>query len=189
MSDLNTVKELIAKGDKEQTIRLLASILLKNTSDLEAWMLLGELLDEPSKKRACYKQVLRLSPDHLLAIKKLQELDAPRPAPPDPPPVTNSRKARAENQSSLEETRESLKVVPYQEPYPPANSSTDSQEIILFLVVGIAAFLMILFILISPADPSGDTAANNDALWAVLISFAVIAFIFIIFSASNKHRG
>lgn len=187
MSDLNTIKKLIAKGDKEQTIGLLASILLKDTNDLEAWMLLGELLDDPPKKRACYRQVLKLSPDNLLALKRLQELDGSLPAPPQ---ATDSKKAWPVNDGSADETKKSMKTIPYQEPYyPPVKNSTDGQEVVLFVIAGIGALLMILFILMSPADPAGEASANNDALWAVLISFAVIAVIFIIFSGSNKHRS
>ena len=189
MSDINKVKELIAKGDKEQTIGLLASILLKNTDDLESWMLLGELIDDPAKKRSCYKQVLRLSPGHLLALQRLQELDGP---PPDPPPAANAREAQALHPGSADETKKGMRAIPYQEPYqPPVRSSTEGQEIVLFVIAGIGALLMILFILLSPGDPSapGETAASNDALWAVLITFAVIAVIFIIFSTSNKHHS
>jgi hypothetical protein len=190
MSDLNTVKALIARGDKEQTIGLLASILLKDTNDLEAWMLLAELLDDPTRKRACYKQVLRLSPDNLLALKKLQELDRPLPGPLDPPAAeTNSRKARTVNRDAFDETKRNIKAVPYQEPYSPPRSSTDGQEIVLFLVVGIAAFLMILFFFVSPVEPSGESSGNNTALWVGLISLVLVIFIIVIFSASNKHRG
>jgi hypothetical protein len=187
MSDLQTVKALIARGDKEQTIGLLASILLKDTNDLEAWMLLAELLDDPTRKRACYKQVLRLSPDNLLALKKLQELDGPLP---DPAPAeTNSGKARTGNRHAFAETKRNIQAVPYQDPYPPARNSTDGQEIVLFLVVGIAAFLMILFFFVSPVEPSGDSSGNHTALWVGLISLVLIIFIIVIFSASNKHRG
>jgi hypothetical protein len=189
MSDLNKVKELIARGEKEQTVGLLASLLLKNTDDLEAWELLAELIDDPARKRACYKQVLRLSPGNLLALKKLYELDG---GSPEPVPAADSTKAPPATHGSADETKKRLRAVPYQEPYqPPFKSSTEGQEVVLFAIAGIGALLMILFILLSPGDPSapGESSANNDALWAVLISFAVIAVIFIIFSTSNKHRG
>jgi hypothetical protein len=185
MSDMDKVKELIARGEKEQTIGLLASALLKNTNDLESWMLLGELLDDPLKKRACYKQVLRLAPDNLLALKKLQELDG---SPPEPPAAANSTKPPAENKSSLDETRKKLKTVPYRAPYPPAGDSTDGKEVIIYAVVGIAAFLVLFFILANPSEPTGEVSESDRVLWVTLISLILSAVMIILIAIGGKHR-
>jgi hypothetical protein len=181
MSDLDHVKGLIARGDKEKAIRLLASILLKNRRDVEAWLLMGEIVDDPARKKDCYNQVLKLSPYGLHALTKLQELGEPSP---DGPPVTIAAEDEIDNKLSAKESGPTSNFVSNRIAYPPANKSKEGPEIIGYVIGGIAGFLAILYVIASPGDSSND----SNILYLGLIFLSLIAGIIVV-SVNNKHRG
>jgi len=181
MSDLDKVKVLITRGDKENAIALLASILMKNKDEVEAWLLLGEMIDDPSRKKDCYNQVLRLSPHSLNALTKLQELEKP---PPTDSQITSSKDAQEASKDSLNKVRQNSNYFPNQNPFPPVNNSRDVLEIIFYIIGGIAAFLVILYVIGS----TSYSASDSNTLCAGLIFLSLIAGILIL-SVSNKNRG
>lgn len=180
MSDLATAQRLIAGGERDKAIGLLASILLKNREECEAWLLLGDLIDEPSRKKVCYQQVLRLSPQNSHALTKLgelqlQPLSQPAESPDDPAPGS---------ESSLVETRPKIQSVPSRISYPDRRASGGGREIIGYVLGGIAGFLVLLYIIASPGDPSRD----SNSLYVGLVFLSLIAVVIAI-SASSKKRG
>lgn len=181
MNDLDHIKGLIARGDKEQATGLLAAILLKNKDDLEAWLLLGETIDDPSRKKFCYEQVLRLSQSGLHALTKLQELGEFSPV---GSPVTISKHEEAGNKGSPKETRPTSNSVSNRSFYPPVNKSKEGPEIIGYVLGGIAAFLAILYVIANP----GETSKESNILYLGLIFLGLIAGI-IVLSVNNKNRS
>ncbi len=183
MSDLDKVKVLISRGDKEKAIGLLASILIKNRDEVEAWQLLGEMIDNPSRKKDCYNQVLRLSPHNLHALTRLQELEEP---PLSEPQITSSKDVQNQevNKGSLTKVGQTSNYVPNQNSYPPAKNSSDVLEIVIFIIGGIAAFFMILYVIGRTSYSSSD----SNILCVGLILLGLIAGI-VVLSLGNKNRS
>lgn len=179
MSDLDRAKGLIADGDKENAIPLLASILIKNRNELEAWVLLGDMIDDPARKKDCYKQVLRLSPRNFHALTRLQELEEA----PAGQQIANPETPQANNGRSTGELRKPG-YMPDQNLFRPPSDSTGGAEIIGYVIGGIAGFLVILYVITSP----GDSTSVSDSLYIGLIFLALIAGI-IIFAVSYRNRG
>ena len=183
MNDLSEVKALIARGDKENAIARLASILVENKDHVEAWLLMGELIDDPARKKDCYNQVLRLSPYGLQALMQLQELGEP---PPAQQPITDSKDnlPQTVDERSVDETKRRINFVPLQHSYAPVDNSRQGTEVIGFVIGGIAAFLLILYVILNP----GSSFNNSNTLYLALIFIGLIATI-IILSVVNKNRS
>jgi hypothetical protein len=73
---LERVREMITRGDVEGVARSLISSIKSNSRDIEAWLLLAEIMDAPAKKRDCYQQVLKYSPGNPVALKGLEKVTA-----------------------------------------------------------------------------------------------------------------
>jgi hypothetical protein len=182
MSDLDQARELIARGEKDNAIALLASILMRNRDDVEAWLLLGETLDDPARKRDCYNQVLRLSPHGMQAATRLQELEEPSaPTRPSMPAALADEGARSpvSEEARPRPSRPVIRELP-----PSAGDSGNAAEIIVYVVGGIAAFLFMVYVISSPRLSSSD----SNTLYLGLIFLTLVAGI-IILMVSSKDRG
>jgi peptide/nickel transport system permease protein len=71
---LGRVRHLIDRQQRTEGINLLAQILREHPSNQEAWCLLGQTLDDPSKKIYAFERVIKLDPHHKEAIGQLQRL-------------------------------------------------------------------------------------------------------------------
>jgi hypothetical protein len=179
MSDLDKAKGLIAKGDKEKALGLLASILIKNKDEAEAWLLLGDTIDDPSKKKDCYNQVLRLSPDNLHALTNLRALGMPLSSDHQ---LTSSKETSTDTKDSVNKLRQRSNYVP--NPYrDPVNDLQGGIAIISYVIGGIALFLLILYVIID-----SNSYNESNILWVSLIFLGLITAI-IILSASDKNRN
>jgi hypothetical protein len=175
MSDLDQVKGLIAQGDKENAVVQLASILLENRNDVEAWLLMGEIIDDPSRKKDCYRWVLKLSPHNLFALTQLQELESP----PSRRRITRSKDDQTDTKRSLNESRQ----ISNYNLYPTANNSNDDSEIVSYFLVGIAAFLVILYVLVT-----GNFSGYGNMFCMGMLFLGVSTGI-IILLVGNKNRS
>ena len=175
MSDLDQVKGLIAQGDKENAVVQLASILLENKNNLEAWLLMGEIIDDPSRKKDCYRWVLKLSPHNLFALTQLQELESP----PSRRRITRSKDDQTDTKRSLTESRQ----ISNYNLYPTANNSNDDSEIVSYFLVGIAAFLVILYVLVT-----GNFSGYGNMFCMGMLFLGVSTGI-IILLVGNKNRS
>lgn len=81
MGNLDNIKKMIARGDREGAVKMLVSILRLNCNDVDAWLLLGDVIEDPAKKRDCYNQALKISPNNLLALDGLRKLEISKIAP------------------------------------------------------------------------------------------------------------
>jgi hypothetical protein len=179
MSDLDQVKGLIAQGDKENAVVQLASILLENRNDVEAWLLMGEIIDDPSRKKDCYNWVLRLSPHNVFALMKLQELESR----PSVRQIASTKDDQTVTKRSLNKSRQNSNYVPIQNTYPIVNHSKDDPEVISYFIVGIVAVLVILYVLVT-----GNFSSYGN-FFCVGLFFIVASIAVIILSVNNKNRG
>ena len=176
MSDLDQVKGLIAQGDKEKAIVQLASMLMENRNDVEAWLLMGEIIDDPAKKKDCYNWVLKLAPHHLFALTRLQELESPRRR-----RIARTKDDQTDTIRTLNKSRPNPNYVPNL--YPTVNNSNDDSEIVSYFVVGIAAFLVILYVLVT-----GNFSSYGNMFCGGLFFLGLSTGI-IILLVGRKNRG
>ena len=177
MNDLDKAKEWIARGENANAIGLLASMLLKNKNNVDAWLLLGDLLDDPSRKKDCYRWALKLCPDDVQIQTKLHELEAP-------PVLVTVVAAAPESKLVEQDTRPTLRNIPKPSlPVPaPASQPKGGVGIIGYVAGGVAVFLLILYLI-----------ANPDKFSTEILNVALVFMVFlagiIILSAMNQNRG
>lgn len=180
MSNLDQVKGLFARGDRQSAMALLASTLLQNKDHLEAWLLMGDMIEDPSRKQDCYKQVLRLAPRNFHALTRLQELQEVRSGSRQD---AISEELEVDDQRPTKKTIRPVNVVP-NSIYTPTNRATGSGEIIGYVIGGLAGFLVILYVIGSP----GSSSSDSNSLYIGLLFLSLIAGIIIV-SVSSKNRG
>ena len=180
MSDLDRVKERIAQGDKARAIRLLASMLLTNKKDVDSWLLLGDLIEDPSRKKDCYRWALKLCPDDVQIRTKLQELEKP---PVVVQQVPDARQDQPESSIVAPDPRPTLRNIPRQSlPYPaPVSRPKGGVGIVGYVAGGVGAFLLILYLIANPENFS--TEILNIALVFMVLMAGII-----ILSAMNQNQ-
>ena len=63
------------KGNKAKAIDMLIGILKSNPGDMDGWLALADLTDDPKYKRQCLNRILSLDPIHPMARERLLQLD------------------------------------------------------------------------------------------------------------------
>lgn len=81
MSELEPIRVLISSGRKDEATRQLARVLSTDPEDIQAWLLMAGIIDDPARKTDCYRQALKLDPQNSAALEYLKEAPLP-PAPP-----------------------------------------------------------------------------------------------------------
>lgn len=66
--------ELMKKGEKEQAMMIVRSVLREDRQNVDAWWLMANLLEDEEKVLNCLNQILELSPEHRGARKMLASL-------------------------------------------------------------------------------------------------------------------
>ncbi len=74
MGELDLPKRLIEFGDKPGAVVELTKILQAHPDDIDAWFLMVDAVDDPSKKADCYRQILQIDPDNQFAQIHYQKL-------------------------------------------------------------------------------------------------------------------
>jgi hypothetical protein len=64
MNDLEQIRKKFIEGDRIGARKDLIALIKTDAKDIEGWMLLAELVDEPERKRECYQRVLQIDADH-----------------------------------------------------------------------------------------------------------------------------
>lgn len=62
MANLSQIKQLVANGNQDTAIQELGRLLHADPQNVEAWLLLADLREDPYERKDCYKQVLKLDP-------------------------------------------------------------------------------------------------------------------------------
>lgn len=70
-SAINAAKQ----GDKIQAVEYIKQVLTANPKDVDAWLVLAAVVDEPERKRQCLNRVLSLDPTNRVARESLLEMD------------------------------------------------------------------------------------------------------------------
>jgi hypothetical protein len=63
------------QGDNNKAMSFLKEVLSTNPNDVDAWLVLAAVMDEPQRKRQCLNRVLALDPVNKLAREELLEMD------------------------------------------------------------------------------------------------------------------
>jgi hypothetical protein len=67
--------EAANQGDKNKAIDFIKQVLASNPNDVDAWLVLAAVLDDPERKRQCLKRVLTLDPTNQIAREEMLEMD------------------------------------------------------------------------------------------------------------------
>lgn len=63
------------QGDKTKSIDLVRQVLTSNPNDVDAWMVLAAVVDDPERKRQCLDRVLTIDPTNSIAREELLDMD------------------------------------------------------------------------------------------------------------------
>lgn len=194
MSNIDDIKYMFTKGDKEGAIKILVSILQQNRNDIDAWLLLGEVICDPSKKRDCYNQVLKISPNNPLALNGLKNLEAPRVAPVENPAIflqytPPTHQIEANSEELIEETQDLQANFQHEPKLKTAESFKNMKED--WTIAGIVALSLVGFFGISYVlgliFTSGNSSSDSDPLCTGMIFLSLIAGLFIWYSSKNNR--
>ena len=67
--------DAVNQGDKPKAVELARQALIVNPNDVDVWLVLAAVLDDPEKKRQCLNRVLKLDPTNKLAREELLDMD------------------------------------------------------------------------------------------------------------------
>ena len=67
--------EAAKQGDNNKALTFLKQVLNANPNDIDAWLVLAAVVDDPQRKRQCLKRVLTLDPVNQVARDELLEMD------------------------------------------------------------------------------------------------------------------
>jgi hypothetical protein len=71
---LNNVREAISRGDKKTAQQILADILNHDSQNVDAWLLLADIVENPHHRIECLKRVLQINPNNIIAKRRLEEI-------------------------------------------------------------------------------------------------------------------
>ena len=72
---IESAMEAIKRGDKNKAFDLLKQVLTADPNDLDAWLVLEKITDQPERKRQILDRILRIDPVNQAAREKLTNLD------------------------------------------------------------------------------------------------------------------
>jgi hypothetical protein len=87
MGNLDSIQALISSGRKDEAARQLARLLSASPENLDAWLLMADVIDDPARRADCYRQVLKIDPENPQALAQLGK--PPTGTPPPPQSVTS----------------------------------------------------------------------------------------------------
>ena len=67
--------EAAKQGDNNKALAFLKQVLNSNSNDIDAWLVLAAVVDDPQRKRQCLNRVLTLDPVNKVAREELLEMD------------------------------------------------------------------------------------------------------------------
>jgi hypothetical protein len=93
-NEFEFIKKLIELGDNEGATKELSRIIRATPQNIDAWLYLAKVVDDPKKKADCFRQVLRLDPNNQDAANELKKLLTPntKPSVNNSEPMSNNSK-------------------------------------------------------------------------------------------------
>jgi hypothetical protein len=67
--------EAAKQGDNQKAVAFIKQVLNSNPNDVDAWLVLAAVVDDPQRKRQCLNRVLKLDPVNMMAREELEEMD------------------------------------------------------------------------------------------------------------------
>ncbi len=67
--------EAAKQGDNDKAIAFLKQVLSANPNNIDAWLVLAAVVEDPQRKRQCLNRVLKLDPVNVVAREELLEMD------------------------------------------------------------------------------------------------------------------
>ncbi|MBN1370591.1 MAG: hypothetical protein JW987_01425 [Anaerolineaceae bacterium] len=75
MANLEAIRAKIQAGDRLGALADVVGVVRVEPHNTDAWMVMADLVDEPERKRECYRRVLVVDPSHLAAAQALAALE------------------------------------------------------------------------------------------------------------------
>lgn len=64
MDEIEQTKTYLRNGDRNRALKQLSVFLRKNPQNIDAWYLMAQLVENPIHKVDCYRQILKIDPNH-----------------------------------------------------------------------------------------------------------------------------
>lgn len=77
--DIQDARQLAAAQDYASAQKLLKQILTREPKNVEAWLVLADVVQKPEISEKCLQQVLKIDPGNPVALQKLHQLASPEP--------------------------------------------------------------------------------------------------------------
>jgi hypothetical protein len=74
---ISEAKAAVSQNNPGLALEILKGVLKQDTKNIEAWLLMADVVDNPHHAVRCLQQVLKLDPDHAEARSKLNQLEDP----------------------------------------------------------------------------------------------------------------
>ncbi len=121
------------RGENNKALELLKQALAADPNDIDAWLVVAAVVEQPERKRQCLNRVLSLDPTNRIAREELLEMDraAMGGRPPSPPayqPAPSSSMSPAST-SAFETEPESAYPSPSSSYYPTSTSAFESAPV------------------------------------------------------------
>lgn len=192
MSSLDDIKKVLAQGDKEGAIRMLVSKLRLNEKDVDTWLLLGEVIDDPAKKKDCYNQVLKLSPSNPIAVNGLRNLNIGRNITVEKlsTPLQDNQPRKVNKKASTEPDQNLRANFQYHQRSKSAQSfenMKDDWKGVGIAILGVGGFFGITYIL-GLILTSFDSSGESDPLCTGVICLGLIVGVFTWYT-NSKNRS
>jgi hypothetical protein len=165
--DLIRAKDAVARQDRAAALQILSKVIKSDARNVEAWLLIAGLVDDPKHIEDSLRRVLAVEPDHADALQRLRDLKEPLQAGPIQPV-----RASTQPPSAADEL-----VEPEVEYVKPAVSTPPRSgrgiEIALMVVAGLLACFVVTAIGISAI---GNLASRAPAATATLEDVTGVVF-------------
>lgn len=68
---IHQATEAVSAGDTKTALTILRDLIKQNPRDVDAWLALAEIVEQPEQAKQCWERVLQIDPDNQIAQQKL----------------------------------------------------------------------------------------------------------------------
>jgi hypothetical protein len=166
---LVNAREAISRGDKQTAQQILADILNHDNQNIDAWLLLADVLDNPQHRIESLKRVLQISPNNVIAKRRLQEItmqeriETPRTQTPEPKQeVFSPERTAAQTKSSGHLDSDNQQKEQQRRPQPKQKKNNSLIIIVLTILISLGVICIcggVLFQSSHPSSPGNEIVA------------------------------
>jgi hypothetical protein len=158
MTEMDTARRLITRGQTEEAARLLAERIAEKPDDKEAWLLMAAAVSEPRQKLDCFQRVLQIDPTDA-AAKKGKEAAKKQ--------ISLRKGKKTSKKSPAKQARKKKPKAEVSIPISPLKKLTQTKVLlpaILFILFTTAAVLVLKF---RPVGSTPPLPAPHPPQWAL----------------------